>query len=1489
MVKIAPVIGCDVTVATLKQSSNTQFSNAKAENGFPIIAVGASAGGLNSITKLLENLPIDTGMAFAVIQHLGTGQESLLADILSRSTKMSVFQVTDGMKVEKDHVYVITPGTTMTLKNGCLRLVPKGSALKPINDFMISIASEQKTQAIGIVMSGTGNDGTEGLKAIKAEGGITFAQEPATAQYPDMPKNAIIAETPDFILSPEQIAKELVRIAQHPQLIPTKKQKNQQSKKAESDFKKIIMLLKTTFGVDFTHYKETTINRRITRRMVINKTKNLKEYIDYLRTHPNEPQALFDDLLIGVTSFFREPKTFEALKEKVFPELIKNKASGESIRVWIPGCSTGEEAYSVAIAIQEFLEEKVMPEIKVQIFGTDANAKNIDKARQGIYLKIIEENVSENQLRRFFNRQNGNYQITKPIRDMCIFAKQDITNDPPFSNLNLIICRNVLIYFDPLLHEKVFPIFHYGLKSNGFLVLGESESVGKFQYLFEAITTKGIIYRKKQAQPQILIQENFVPQVTKKTLKTFEKVNLMTVLEAKVDNLITSEYGPATLLVNSNLDILVFRGDVAPYLSPESGVASFNVTKIVRKELRSQVQTALFRAKKEKKTFKETVHFKQKGQQKTVSIEIRTLEIPQYEGPFYLVLIIEKNSNDLHLTHEAFTPLSSGEAENLKDRQIRELREDLDATKQSLQALVEGEEATNEELRASMEELQSSNEELQSTNEELETAKEELQSGNEELQTLNEELKNRNHTLARLNDDLANLQTNLDIAVVIVDSTLKIKRFTVAAQELLRISPSDVGGSIANITPGVYIEDLGKMIKEVIDKLTPISSEVEGLEGHFYEMRIRPYLTGDKKIDGAFLSFTDITKRKKAEDALIEKQDELQTIIDSSQGLIFYKDRTNHLIRVNKAFAEIMGLPKEQLEGRSLFELYPKEEAEAYWIDDKEVISSGKVKVGIDEKMQSKQGQRWVQTDKIPYRDAEGNIIGVIGFSVDITERKKAQEALIEINAELEARVRKRTEQVSSERQRLYNVLETLPVYVILLDKDYRVPFANKVFRERFGESHGRRCHEFLFERDSPCDNCETYKVLKNNKNHHWEWTGPDNRDYDIYDFPFVEADGSNLILEMGIDITERKRAEKQLHDASMYSRSLLEASLDPLVTIDSEGKITDVNKATEVATGYSKAELIGSDFSDYFIEPEKAKVGYKQVFTEGFVRDYPLAIRHLSGKITEVLYNAAIYTNEAGEMKGVFAAARDITELRKAEARAQEVAKELKDAERLAAIGSTAGMVGHDIRNPLQAITSDVYLAKTELVSTPESEEKKNAIESLDEIENNVVYINKIVQDLQDFARPLAPKLEQVDLEKTINQSISTLTVPQNIKIEKSLSDLHQTVTDPAYIQRIVTNLCNNAIQAMPKGGTVTITAYKKDNKALISVEDTGEGIPESVRDKLFTPLVTTKAKGQGFGLAAVKRFTEALGGSVSFKTEIGEGTEFILEFPIVEASQQR
>ncbi len=760
---------------------------------------------------------------------------------------------------------------------------------------MISLASERKTQAIGIVLSGTGNDGTEGLKAIKLEGGITFAQDPETAEYTDMPKNAITAETAFFILSPENIVNELVRLAKNPQLVSAHLYAQRQAE-GETDLKKILMLLRTSNGVDFTHYKDKTISRRIARRLVINKIETEKEYLSILRAHPKELQALFDDLLISVTSFFREPKTFEALKEKVFPELIKNRSPNESIRIWIPGCSTGEEVYSVALALQEFLEEKALTEIRVQIFGTDANKRNIEKARKGIYPKNIEDNITENKLRRFFDRQNGNYKITKLIRGMCVFAKQDITNDPPFSNLDLIICRNVLIYFDPFLHDRVFSIFHFGLKPTGFLVLGESESIGKFQYLFKPVTTKGSIYKKKRSQPQASSTYGNICRLTffnRNSKKQPEKPNSMVLLKEEVDRLLMAEFVPATLIVNNNLDIILFRGQVNPYLAPEPGTASLKLTKMVQKGLRTIVQTAIYLARKENKTIKENVDFKQEGQQKRVSIQVKPLKTLDYEDPFFLVTFEEQSSQRDNLSKENEKVVGLSEERTARDKQIDNLTKDLASTKVSLQNIIEVQEATNEELQSTLEEAQSGNEELLSTNEELETAKEELQAGNEELQTLNEELKNQNLKLSILNDDLSNLMVNIDASVVIVDSELKIRRFNSSAQELLKLAPSAVNSTITSLQLGIIIKNFESVLKKALNSQS-VREEIQTGKNVWYQMRIKPFLNQEKKITGLVLSFSDITEIKKLEDKLqilssFTRHDVSNKLLTSSRKLVSCK------------------------------------------------------------------------------------------------------------------------------------------------------------------------------------------------------------------------------------------------------------------------------------------------------------------------------------------------------------------------------------------------------------------------------------------------------------------------------------------------------------------------------------------------------------------------------------------------------------------------
>jgi two-component system CheB/CheR fusion protein len=837
------------------------FPTSSTETNFPVVGIGASAGGLDALRKLLENTPENTGLAFVVIQHLASDQESMLAEILSRSTKMKVQKIQNGMHIQPNQVYVIPSGKLLTLQKGILKLQPKGLSLKPIDEFLRSLAADKKTQAIGIVLSGTGTDGTEGLQQVKVESGITFAQDPKSAQYPDMPRNAIEAETVYFVLPPEKIGEELYRIAKHPQIVRNEIEAPKQPLETKDSAQTIFGLLKASFGINFANYKPATTNRRISRRMVISKIETAQEYVAHLKTNPKELQLLFEDLLINVTSFFRDPQTFEALVEKVFPTILEKKQNNQPVRIWVPGCSSGEEVYSIAILIEEYLEEKNISDVVVQVFGSDVNPKNVEKARKGQYLKTIENNVSKTQLQRFFSPVNGSYQVNRQIREMCIFAKHDLTRDPPFSNLDLIICRNVFIYFDNELQEKMLPIFHYGLKTNGYLVLGPSESIGKFTYLFENIEKKGVIFKKKVSLNRVNLQQAMPQQdVIVNYVKPTPKIDPLTLLREKVDELLMTEHVPASLVLNTNLDILIFRGKVDPYLSVGSGDASFNVSKIVRKELRPTLQTAVYKSKKESKTVRETIRILENKKKRIIQIQVIPIETSKILERFFLVKFEETASRKRGARNESQTH-EDIDLQNEKDKENKELSENLESTKQTLQAVIEQQEATNEELRSSMEEVQSSNEEMMSANEELTTAKEELQSSNEELNTLNDELKNSNSNLSTLNEDLTNLMGNIDTAVIILDNEFRIRRFNNSAQTLLRLMPSDVGVQITTIRLGITIDGIEEMLKNALS-LGVYREEILSNDSHWYQMRIKPYLTDEKKAVGLVLSFSDITELK---------------------------------------------------------------------------------------------------------------------------------------------------------------------------------------------------------------------------------------------------------------------------------------------------------------------------------------------------------------------------------------------------------------------------------------------------------------------------------------------------------------------------------------------------------------------------------------------------------------------------------------------------
>jgi two-component system CheB/CheR fusion protein len=872
---------------------------------FPIVAVGASAGGLEAFSDLLRHLAPDTGMGFVLVQHLDPHHTSALPELLARETVMPVHEITDGLAVQPDHIYVIPPNANLAILHGVLHLMPRsqerGQHLA-IDYFMRSLAEDHGSKAIGVILSGTASDGVMGLKAIKAEGGITFSQDEQSAKYDGMPHSAIVAGCVDFVLPPQNIATELMRIARHPFVAHAKTAEPSETLPGgEGVLNKIFILLRRHTGVDFAYYKRTTVLRRIKRRMLLHRLEKLADFVKYLQDNPAEIDALYQDILINVTSFFRDPDAFDVLKDKVLPQIVAQDRVPEGpIRIWVAGCSTGEEAYSIAISLMEHLGNQAA-NIPIQIFATDIDEQAVEKARAGIYSEAITQDVSAERLRRFFVKTEGGYQVAKPIRDLCLFARQNVVKDPPFSKLDLVSCRNLLIYLGPVLQKKALSLFHYALKPTGFLFLGSAKTIGEFADLFRLVDQKHKIYGKKSiATP---LHYDFSTPVTPGSVsqtypeeKTISPAWSNSDLRQEVDQLILKRYGPPGVLIDEHMDILQFRGHTGAYLEPAPGEASLNLLKMARESLLLELHGVVGNAIRDNvPAHKKGVRIKQNQQIRQINIEVTPVRAPAGAGRCFLVLFEEMNEPE---------PKKEGKqqrtGETAENQEVQQLRQELAATKEYLQSVIEQQESTNEELRSANEEIQSSNEELQSINEELETAKEELQSVNEELATVNDELESRNTQLGQANNDLSNLVNNVSIPIVIVGSDLRIRRYTPPAEKMLNLIPADIGRPISDIRPSIADLDLKTAIPEVLDKISAIEVEKQDGEGRWYSVRIRPYKTLENKIDGAVIAFVDIDPIKRSYDIAKDARDYSQALVAALKHPLLVLDED---LRVSSASA----------------------------------------------------------------------------------------------------------------------------------------------------------------------------------------------------------------------------------------------------------------------------------------------------------------------------------------------------------------------------------------------------------------------------------------------------------------------------------------------------------------------------------------------------------------------------------------------------------
>jgi two-component system CheB/CheR fusion protein len=889
---------------------------------FPIVGVGASAGGLEAFTQMLGAMPVDTGMAFVLVQHLAPKHASMLAEILSRTTAMPVTEVHDEPRVKPNRVYVIPPNRDMIISRGSLQLRPREMTRgqhRPIDLFLRSLAEDQKEWAIGVILSGTATDGTLGLEEIKAEGGITFAQDD-TAQQSSMPRSAIATGCVDFVLPPAGIAREIGHIARHPHVARGAPPRSTGPPGAP-DLGNVLEIVRDVSGVDFTGYKASTLFRRITRRMILHRMDKMQDYAQFLRKNPVEAEALYQDVLIPVTKFFRNPETLEALKTTVLPKLYKDGSRHEPLRVWVPGCSTGEEAYSLAITFAEFAEARGS-RLPVQVFATDLNGAGIEKARVGVYSKSIAHDVSPERLGRFFTEVDGSYRINKMIRDMCVFARHNVLTDPPFSQIDLISCRNLLIYLEPALQQKVMPLLHYALKPAGFLLLGSSETIGSYRDLFEPVDARHKSYAKKPSARRVAFGQS--TGVTEGRAKSGHGPGrpqpMGSDVQKEADRILLARYAPPGVLVNADLEILQFRGDTGPYLAPAPGKASLSLLRMARPGLAPALRATINKARKEGAPIREEgLQLNSEGGTREIDLEVVPVKgSPAGEGGF-LVLFQEPvpassppgtkgRGRAARPQARAAASLEAAQLENAR------LTQELIATREYLQAVIEQQEAANGDLQSANEEAQSANEELQSLNEELETSKEEIQSSNEELATVNDELQNRNAELSLLNNDLFNLLSSIEMAIVIVGPNLCVRRFTPMAEKILSLLPSDVGRPIGDLKLNLVLPDLERLLGEVIGTAGTQEREIQDRNGIWYSLRIRPYKTLENEIDGAVILLVDV-------DTLRRAREYAESIVATVREPLLVLDADLCVQTASPSFYRTFQVTREETENRFLYDL----------------------------------------------------------------------------------------------------------------------------------------------------------------------------------------------------------------------------------------------------------------------------------------------------------------------------------------------------------------------------------------------------------------------------------------------------------------------------------------------------------------------------------------------------------------------------------------
>jgi len=917
--KKKPVKAVKKSLARKVATKKKVIATPEKADDFYIVGIGASAGGLEAFEKFFQNVPEDPGMAFVLVPHLDPTHVSLMPELLRKYAKIKVLAIKDGMEIEKNVVYVVPPNKDLAVLNRTLQLIDpvevRGRRL-PIDLFFRSLAQDQRDKAVCVILSGTGTDGTQGLTAIKGELGMAMVQDPDSAKYDGMPRSGVQTGLVDYILPPEEMPEPLMKYTKHAAKRVTPGTPPVEGKISDT-LPKVFVLLRAQTGHDFSLYKQNTICRRIERRMNVHEIDKISHYIRYLQETPHELDTLFKELLIGVTNFFRDPEAFQALKKALLKQFEK-KPNGYSLRVWVPGCSNGEEAYSIAIIILECME-KLKKNFDVQIFGTDIDSVAIDTARAGVYPLSIAADITGARLKRFFIKEENTYKVKKELREMLVFAPQSIIKDPPFTKLDLLCCRNLLIYMGAELQKKILPIFNYSLKTEGLLLLGSSETIGGFTDLFSVVDRKWKLYQRKTVPfgtngfPAIPVmpERDAAPEI--QTPKDLLKARDITMSQL-VEKTLLEEYAPPCVMIDHQGQILYLQGQTGKYLAPASGKPRWNIFDMARDGLKLQLPAALRKAIAQKKNVMvEGLLVKVNGGTQLINLTVKPVREPKAMED--LVMVVFEEVATSKETKPGKTKGGSKESANIL---VEVLEQELQHTKENLQTTIE-------ELETSNEELKSTNEELQSTNEELETSKEELQSLNEELVTVNSELEGKIEETTRGHDDIRNLMDSTEIATIFLDNELRIKRFTPHATRVVNVIDTDIGRPISHLSANLEFANLSKDAKEVLRTLVFKRTDLRTNLGHWYSVRIAPYRTVNNVIEGVVITFVDVHEQKMASKQIKGLHDYAENIFDTVREPLLVLNQDLRVESANRSFFKTFQVTPEKTKGALIYDLGDKQ------------------------------------------------------------------------------------------------------------------------------------------------------------------------------------------------------------------------------------------------------------------------------------------------------------------------------------------------------------------------------------------------------------------------------------------------------------------------------------------------------------------------------------------------------------------------------------